>query len=275
MSPFLFKRWKILTKSDYLSNSAKLLLISSAMLFAVNTLSFVGMFNDSVATSVGKLSDFCFYAVFVLAFLAFNGEGIAYKHSREVHKKSKTTSLKALVVFAFAARFVKSFVENFVLSFDNDTVSGVVARILLGVFSTASSYGFLLTAVALWYAARDKNEKKLLILEVATLSIGLIYNLFKIFNYTILKYDAVIFGELGVSLFSDKIILNVLCLFQFAFDMLMFFSVLKYYDKKVISEQAEKNLARKKMLTARNIYSADGYGIDTLEDDFFTEKQKS
>lgn len=258
-----------MTKSDYLSNSAKLLLISSAMLFAVNTLSFITMFNSGFSNPVGKLSDFSFYAVFVLCFLAFNGEGIAYKRSRDLKKKSKTNYLKALVVFAFLARFVKSFVEKFVLSSDADSASGVALRIFMGVFGTVSSYGFLLTAVAFWYGVRDKDKKHLLLCEVGAFAIGLVYNIFKVFNYAVAKYGAVIFGESGVSLFSDKVILNVLCLFQFAFDIIMFSVVLKHYDGLSTSEQAEKTLARKKMINARNIYNTDCCGIDTLEDDFF------
>lgn len=258
-----------MTKSDYLSNSAKLLLISSAILFAVNTLSFIAMFNSGFSNPVGKLSDFSFYAVFVLCFLAFNGEGIAYKRSRDLKKKSKTNYLKALVLFAFLARFVKSFVEKFVLSSDADSVSGVGLRIFMGVFGTVSSYGFLLTAVAFWYGVRDKDKKHLLLCEVGAFAIGLVYNIFKVFNYAVAKYGAVIFGESGVSLFSDKVILNVLCLFQFAFDIIMFSVVLKHYDGLSTSEQAEKTLARKKMINARNIYNTDCCGIDTLEDDFF------
>ncbi len=263
-----------MTKSEYLSNSAKILLIGSALLFVANALTLVGAYNDVFLAFGEKFSTFSFYAVFLLGFLAFNGEGIAYKHSRETVKKKKTTYLKVLVLFAFFVRYIKIPVENVALSLNIESLGGVFSRMFLGLFNTVSSYGFLLTIVSLWYIFRDNSNKKLLLFETFAFIVGLVYNVYKVFNYTVTKYELDIFGELFVSVFSDKLILNVLCLLQFAFDIFMFFVVMRFYDKKAVKEQEEKAESSKKMLTAKKIYSTDCYGIDNLEDVLFLEKNE-
>ena len=85
-----------MTRAEYLSNSSKLLLICSCLLFAVNSLSFAGMYTDAFANLLPKLTNISFYVILVLGFLAFNGEGIAYKHSRQRNHKKKTVMLKTI-----------------------------------------------------------------------------------------------------------------------------------------------------------------------------------
>ena len=263
-----------MTKSDYLSNSAKILLISSALLFVANLLAVMGAYNEVFVIPAEKFSTFCFYAVFLLGFLAFNGEGIAYKHSRESGNKKKTTYLKILVLFVFLVRYIKTPIENLVLSLNAESLCGIVTRLLLGVFNTVFSYGFLLTIVSLWYIFRDNGIKKLLPLETCAFAVGLIYNVYKVLNYAVTKYGLTVFGELFVSVFSNKLILNSLCLLQFLLDVVMCLIVMMYYDKKAIKEQEEKSKVNKKMVVAKRIYSTDCCGIDNLEDDFFLEKKE-
>lgn len=260
-----------MTKSEYLSNSAKLLLMGSVLLFAVNLFAFLGDYIVGFSTISTKLSNFTFYAVLVVGFLAFNGEGIAYKNSRETQKKSKTVILKVLLIFAFFVRFVKTFVENALLSADAESVVGIFSRLISGVFVTVSSYGFLFAVVSLWYIFRDSDEKKLCIVEICAFAFGVIYNVYKVFYYTVSKYGVTAFGELFTNLFSDKTLLNIFCLLQFVFDIIMFAVVKSFYDKKIPDEQDEKKKIARKMLRAKNIYSTDGCGIDTLEDDYFTD----
>ncbi len=261
-----------MTKSDYLANSSKLLLICSCFLFVVNSLSFIGMFSDVFSSITPKLTTACFYAVLVLGFLAFNGEGIAYKHSRQRNYKKKTVILKAILLSAFLIRFIKTPVEGFALGVDAGSISGAIARFGLGVFNTVASYGFLLTVVALWYIFRDGTNKKLFVPQLFAFVSGLSYNAFKIFNYSVTKYDFTYFGEVFNKAFSNPLVLNVLCLVHFFCDIVMFAVVLKYYDAKAITEQNEKMAITKRMVTSRKIYSTDCFGLDTLEDDFFLEK---
>lgn len=264
-----------MTKSDYLSNSAKILLIGSVLLFVANALAVAGIYNEAFILPARKISDFCFYVVFVLGFLAFNGEGIAYKHSRETDNKKRTTCLKVLVLFAFLVRYIKTPVESLALSVNIESFGGVFIRLFMSVFNTVSSYGFLFAVVSLWYIFRDNGIKKLLPFETCAFAVGLVYNVYKVFNYAVTKYELDIFGELFVSVFANKSILNALCLLQFAFDILMFIAVMKFYDKSAIGEQAEKAKVNKKMVTAKRIYSTDGYGIDNAEDVLFIQRNEA
>lgn len=260
-----------MTKSDYLSNSAKLLLICSSFLFVVNFLAFFGMYSDALSGVSAKLTTACFYVVLVLGFLAFNGEGIAYKHSRQPGHKKKTVALKILLLSAFLIRFIKAPVEAAVLSSEAHSFGGVLGRLFLGVFNTVASYGFLLTVVALWYIFRDSGVKKLLLPECIAFFSGVLYNTYKMLNYSVTKYGLDFFGELFVTAFGNGKVLNALCLVHFLCDIVMFALVLKAYNLRAITEQKEKALITKKMVTTRKIYSTDCFGLDTLEDDFLSE----
>ncbi|MBQ8183138.1 MAG: hypothetical protein IJ025_04480 [Clostridia bacterium] len=263
-----------MTKSDYLSNSAKLLLICSGFLFVVNSLAFFGMYSDVLSEISAKLTTACFYIVLVLGFLAFNGEGIAYKHSRQPENKKKTLVLKILLLSAFFIRFIKIPVENAALSFDSHSFSGVISRLFLGVFNTVASYGFLLTIVALWYIFRDSGVKKLLLPECVSFFTGVLYNVYKMLNYSVTRYGLDIFGEFFVSVFGNGKVMSVLCLIHFLCDIVMFILVLLHYNRQAIAEQKEKAVITNRMITSRKIYSTDCFGLDTLEDDFFLDKQE-
>jgi hypothetical protein len=264
-----------MTRSDYLSNAGKLLLICSGFLFVVNLLSFLGGYVDVFVNISSKLTTACFYIVLLLGFLAFNGEGIAYKHARQRKNKKVTSILKIMLFFAFLVRFIKTPVESAALSVDAASFGGALVRFGLGVFNTVSSYGFLLTIVALWYIFRDINTKKLIIPQALAFFSGMIYNVYKVFNYAITKYDFTYFGELFNNIFSNAIVMNVLCLVNFALDMVMFAFVIKFYGDNAVIEQNEKTAITKNMVTSRKIYSTDCFGLDTLEDDFFMEKPET
>lgn len=258
-----------MTKSDYLSNSSKLLLICSCLLFFANAFTVLVGGDTTLFAYSEKISTYCFYIVAVLGFLAFNGEGIAYKRSKEKKSRNKTRILKLLLIAAFLVRFIKAPVEDFALSFSAEAASGIVSRMLLGVFNTVASYGFLLTAVALWYIFRDGGVGKLMPFEAVAFIFGLVYNIYKSFNYMVTKYELYSLGSAFVKAFSNSEILRALCLVQFAADIVMFVFVFKHYDKNAIIEQEKKAAVMKKMVTARKIYNTDCVGIDTLEDSFF------
>ena len=260
-----------MTRSDYLSNSAKLLMICSAFLFSVNLLSLVGLYVDTLATLVLKLTNICFYGMLVLGFLAFNGEGIAYKHARQLKHKRVTGFLKLLLLSAFFIRFIKTPVEGALLSTDAETLLGGFSRLFLGVFNNVSSYSFLLTVVALWCVFRDGINKRLVGFEALALVSGVAYNGFKIFNHAITKFDFNYFSEGIAQLFTNELILNTLCLVHFMADIIMFALILKHYNAKAIIEQNEKTAIVRKMISSRKIYKTDCFGLDTMEDDYFTE----
>ena len=260
-----------MTRSDYLSTSAKLLMICSAFLFLVNLLSFVGLYAAAVIPVASKLANICFYGMLVLGFLAFNGEGIAYKHARQSKHKRVTGILKVLLLSAFFIRFIKTPVEGALLSTDAETLLGGFSRLFLGVFNNVSSYSFLLTVVALWCVFRDGINKKLVGFEALALVSGAAYNGFKIFNHAITKFDFSYFSEGIAQFFTNELLLNGLCLVHFMADIIMFAMLLRHYNAKAVVEQSEKTAAVRKMVTSRKIYKTDCFGLDTMEDDYFTE----
>lgn len=264
-----------MTKSEYLSNSAKLLMICSIMLFVSNALVYMNGLSETIALIGSKASDITFYVVFFIGFLAFNGEGIAYKRNRDLKSKKKTSLLKLLIVFVFVLRYIKSPIENLGLSVSENNLGGVFSRIGLGALSTIASYGFLFTVVALHYMLRDRENKKLFCVEALAFLVGVANNLFKVFRYAVTKYELNALGDIFVSVFSNETATAVLSLLQYAFDIIMFFIVLKEYNKFILDEFNKNEIAKKKAVFSRKIYNTDCVGIDTMEDDFLLNESPS
>lgn len=257
-----------MAKSSYFSNSAKLLSIVSALLFAANAMVAVGSFsgNETISRLGSSLSNLDVYVVLILGYIAFNGEGLGHKRYGDRKRKKVTAFFKLHIVFCFVMNFIKSGIEMAVLSVDG--AGGMVARLVMSIVSTAGSYGFLLCAVSLWYILRDSQEKKLVPIELVAFASGIIYNGYKALNYAVDKYGITTFGSLFADLFSNDSAMKILCLFQFAFNIIMFVLVADYYGKKGQKEQAVLDEKAKKLPKAKNVYKDEGFGIDTMEDDF-------
>ena len=259
-----------MTKSEYISNSAKLLMICSVFLFVANALVFFGSAGGTVALLGERLSNFTFYFVTIAVFLAFNGEGIAYKRSKEKSKKRFTNILKFLLVFSFLIRYVKKPFEDFILSSigENGTsIGSLIAKVFLGTFNTVASFSFLFMMVSFWYMMRDNANNKLLVLQSGTFLVGIVYNFYRIFNYAITKYGLTP-GDFYTWLFSNETFMKTAVLLFYALSGVMFFAVMKAYNKYVLDEQEAVRKTKKNMNFARKIYNTDCVGIDTLEDDW-------
>ena len=81
----------------------------------------------------------------------------------------------------------------------------------MSAVSTVGSYGFLLVAVSLWYIFRDGKRKELLPIEITAFVFGIIYNLYKLFNYAVARYGVDVLGDLFIRFFSNNAALKVLC----------------------------------------------------------------
>lgn len=267
MSPILFERL-FMVKLSYLGNSAKLLSIVSALLLTANALVTIGSFggNEVLSKLGSSLSSLAIYVVVVIGYIAFNGEGIAHKRSRDRKGKKITSLLKLNLCFCFILNFIKGALEAGAMTFSG--TAGTIARVLMSLVSTVGSYGFVLCAASLWYIFRDFSHKKLLPLEAFAFLFGFLYNLYKFFNYAIVKYDVIVFGALFSEAFSKGDVLKVLCILQLFFDIIMFVQVSVHYGKLGDKEQEIVDNKTKELSKARNIYKDEGFGIDTLEDDF-------
>lgn len=259
-----------MAKSSYFSNSAKLLAVVTAVLFTANFMTAAGSFwGSSTAQSMGKsLSSLALYVGLVLCFVAFNGEGVGHKRYRNRSRKKITDLLKLNLFFCFFLNFVKGGIEYAVMT--TSGALGVAARIFMSLVSTVGSYGFLLFAVSVWYVFRDSEKKSLLPLETAAFVFGLFHNVYKLFYYATVKYGVTALGELFNRLFSNGDTLKILCLLQFFFDILMFVQVCVIYGKQGEAEQEilDKNVTE--LPRARNVYKDEGFGIDTMDDDFLS-----
>lgn len=257
-----------MAKFSYLSNSAKLMSVVSVFLFAANALVTIGSFSgiESLSKWGSSLSSLALYLVLVLGYIALNGEGVGHKRYRDRKSKKITGYLKLNLFFCFVMNFAKAGLEFWALSIDD--AGGTVARLLMSVVSTVGSYGFFLCLVSLWYIFRDSSQKVLLPLEITSFIFGFLYNLYKIFNYAVVKYDVGIFGSLFTDLFSQNDVLKILCLLQFSFNIIMFVQVYFHCGKLGDKEQAVLDNNTKELPRARNVYKDEGFGIDTLEDDF-------
>lgn len=268
-----------MTKSEYLANSAKLLFVCSLLLLVANLLVIFGAPGSQIADIASKMSDISFYAVFFLSFVAFNGEGIGHKRMRNFKRKKVTSLLKVAVLIPFIYRFVKAFFIDFVLSRAQTGLPNG-EHIILGAVNTVTSYGFLLTVVSVWYLYRDSQTKGLFLVEAVSFLVGMAYNIFKVFNYSI-DYVAKYITEYNVTGYEiDRLIdmlegpfaksetLDALCIAQFSINVIMFFLASLYYGKIAAAEKIEHKSAQKKLKPLLSIYNTDCIGLDTLDDDF-------
>ena len=257
-----------MAKSNYLSNSAKLLIVVSAILLVANALLTIGSFgnNQSFIDLGSSLSNKALYIVLVIGFIAFNGEGVCHKRYRDRKSKKVTSYFKLHLFICFLMNFIKGAFDMLAMSLSGN--SKTIACFLMSIVSTISTYGFLLCAVSLWYILRDSSHKKLLPFEVTAFIVGLIYNVYKLFNYAVKEYDITIFGSEFANSFFSNDILRILNILHLIFTILMFIQVARFYGKLGEKEQEELNRNAKILNPARNVYKDEGFGIDAFEDDF-------
>lgn len=260
-----------MAKSSYISNSAKLFSIVAALLFITNGLTAVGSFlrNETLAQWGTSLSSLALYVVLALGYVALNGEGVGHKRYRDRKSKKITGFFKLNLFFCFILNFIKGGLAAAAYTFSGS--GRIVAFAVLSLLSTVGSYGFVLCGVSLWYVYRDRAYKKLLPVEIIAFAFGVAYNLFKLGNYAFIKYRIPIPPNTITHIFADNDISRILCLLQFAFDVIMFAVVCIHYGKMGDKEQNILDNNVKELPRARNIYKDEGFGIDTLEDDFLNE----
>ncbi len=260
-----------MAKSSYLSNSAKLFSIVASLLFAANALSAIGSFlrNETLVQLGVGLSSLSLYVVLVLGYVALNGEGVAHKRYRDRKSKRITGFFKFNLFFCFVLNFIKGGLVATAYTFSG--TGRIVAFVILSVISTVGSYGFVLCGVSFWYILRDKTYKKLLPVEIIAFAFGVAYNLFKLGNYAFIKYRIPVPPNTFTHIFADNDISKLLCLLQFGFDIIMFAVVCIYFGKMGEKEQNVLDNNVKELPRARNVYKEEGFGIDTLEDDFLID----
>lgn len=257
-----------MAKSSYFSNSAKFLIAVCAILLVANALLTIGSFanNQSLIDTGSSISNKALYIVLVIAFIAFNGEGVCYKRHRDRKSKKVTSYFKLHLFICFLMNFIKGAFDMYAMELTG--TARIIAGFIMSIVSTVSTYGFLLCIVSLWYIFRDSSHKKLLPFEALAFFFGLVYNAYKLFNYSVTKYEITVFGSMFGELFGSGDALRVLNLLHLIFSIFMFIQVARYYGKLGEKEQAELDRNAKVLNPARDVYKDEGFGIDTLEDDY-------
>lgn len=261
-----------MAKSTYLSNSAKILAVLSGMLLLANVLIAVGSIGGiaSVSKLATSYSDLCRYVVLIFGYVAFNGEAVCHKRNRDRKKKRLLGAFKILLLLCFLSKYIKVVPENLAMTIPAQSLGGILARLGVSTLSTVGSFGFLFGAASIWYLIRDKEDTKLLLPELVSAMISIVYNVFKFFNYAVGKYNITAFGEGFTSIFSQNEISQILCIFNFLANLIMLIMVMRYYSQKGESEQSVLDKNTKELKKARNVLKEEGFGIDTFEDDFLT-----
>ena len=260
-----------MTKTGYISNAAKLLSASAAFLLIANIMVFIGSFGFAGIAKIGSsLSSLAAYVVFFISYVAFNGEGIGHKRARSRNAKKATGYLKLVAVLCFASIYFKSALIDGILNTSAGSAGANLLRLFGSLVYTVTSYAFLFTCISFWYLFRDRSIKKLCFYETASFILSCVYNFYKLFNYSVLRFG-LSFSEGFDAAFSNKAFLDILCIVQYAASLIMLVAVSKHYGKMSVEEEKRDEETNKLLFKAEAVYKDEGFGIDSIEDDFLTE----
>ena len=224
--------------------------------------------SEQIASLTGKITTISFYLIIAVTYVALNGEGIAYRKNNIPENLRKIVYLKRYLLFSVLVNFSKNFIERKALNFTGNDWVKMLLQFSSSILFSLASFSFMVTVVWLWYIKRDKGISQLFKLEAVAVAFGVLYNIFKVFNHTVIVYDIKIFGRVLTDLFSNQILSGIFCVACCTVFIIAFIVVSKQYDKLSFKEEEE----RKKLLSLRkstkDIYNEVGFGIDTVEDDF-------
>ena len=244
-------------KQRFLKNSARVLLVSTAILFISNLIVLLSGILPGFESKIGwlsKLPDLSVYIFTFFAYLALNDEKSAHRKIKDVKSQKKINFIKNFLIFVFVTHFFKGYLSSLQNKLDNTFVD-----VVFNVFFIISSFSFFLFVLSLWYFFRDRNEEVRYVSAISTV-ISLIYTVYKILFYVNFNVSQSLFFSANSQL--------VMCLLQYSVNIFMFFMVFKYYEKKEI---AMENDTRKDVLKPRPqiiecIEAEVGYGIDNVDD---------
>ena len=125
-----------------------------------------------------------------------------------------------------------------------------------------------MVVVLIWYLKRDKKIKGLSVIEGAAIGIGVAYNAYKILNFSVAEYGMNMFGKTLKIFFSDSAISSSFCVLACVVFIIAFAFISKRYEAFFSDEEDERKRLLSLRKTTKDIYKPEGYGIDTVEDDF-------
>lgn len=259
-----------MTKSDYLSSSAKYFAFGSVLLFVVNLMYYISTLSAFLQGRMGQtaaqLQTIALYVFPVIAFIALSGEGVGQKKGGNRAAKKKIKYFKWFLLFTFLWIFPKNMITAHVLKLSVSSFGGVLLRYITSLLFAVFSYPFFLLVIAAWYMVRDKGYRRLQLFEKITLGFSAAFFVFKVLNYSAVTYGVKLVPTFLETLFASVWPIRILCLLQFVLDIVMFAVVRERYlitagEEEAVIKKEAANTAR-----AFTLPLGEGFGIDEQDD---------
>lgn len=253
-------------KQRFLKNSSRLLLVATVILFLGNLVVTLFAFSNEFAlrfTSLSKFPQLVSFLFPLLAYLSLNDEKSAHRKIKDVKSQRVVIYFKRFLVVIFASLFFKSAITTNLINLKSNFWNLVLSLILVVL-----SYSFFLTCVSLWYFIREKIDVKIRVVALVSTLVSLFYIFYKFLISIIIDYPVV-----NISLNEDVLTKldfsqQMLCLLQYAVNIVMLITFKKYYEKK----EDELETIEQALTTHNNpsvydsIAEQKGYGMDFCDD---------
>jgi len=255
-------------KCRFLKNSAKVLYISTGILFLSNLIYLFELVAPEYIEKIGFLSKLPELSVYIFTFfsyLALNDEKAAHRKIKDISTQKKIKVIKAFLIIIFILNFLKMQIQNALQNMNN-----TFADVVISLFLVIASFSFFMFVLSCWYFYRDKNEGKLKIVIVISIVISFAYAVYKFIVYHFVGFSFSS-GAVNTELLNSQTVQYAFCLVQYAVNIAMLIAINKYYEKKEAElEKSEKqDNGGNKVETPEIIESLEtekGYGIDFVDD---------
>lgn len=240
-----------MSKKTRLSRSARLCAVAAVLLFVSLLLTLLG---DAVPAKFTRPVFFvALYGVPVLLLAALFGERGAHRRALDRQAARAPAVLLVLLAGVFFYKYVR------------EALTAALARVpaLVGLLTAVLGFSFLLFGITIWYAVRDRDVASLRLPERLAVIVGALYALFRLVHFETVYGFLKIGGAARAVLVSDNV-LNLFCLVQYAVDGLVFVLVFLRYRALALRESETRPAANRPVV--HDVWSADGVGIDTLDD---------
>lgn len=252
-------------KSRFLKNSAKVLTFSVGLLYVSNLILLLSLLYPGFGEKLGwlgALPDVSVYVFTFLAYLALNDEKAAHRKVKDIKSQKKLKSLKGFLVFVFVFNFFKVSVSAYLKNAEN-----IFFDVLSALLLTVSSFSFFMLLLSVWYCFRDKSEGNLKIVSAISVVVSTIYAVIK-FLFELTAVHEFSFAIHSSAFFESQKYRYIICLLQYAVNIVMLLVIKFHYEKKEEKCEHEEKDAEKKNYPEiiECIETEKGYGIDFLDD---------
>ena len=211
-------------KYRFLKNSAKVLYISTGILFISNLILLLSLLVPSFESKIGflsKLPDLSVYIFTFFSYLALNDEKSAHRKIKDIKSQKNVKLLKVFLIFIFIITFFKV------------TVMSILNGVLLNLFLIVTSFSFFMLVLSCWCFYRDKNEGKIKFASLVSIVVSFAYLVFKFIMY---QHPAFASGSGNADSTESSnyhIVQYIFCLVQYAVNILMLVLTNKYYENYI------------------------------------------